>query len=84
MLQLKQENHNKLDLGFCPFRGVKPSGLIQGGMFLSKYVKYIYNSNGVYNYKKKFSTQEKKVYLLLDPTLASWKQLISLAGVTFT
>ena len=83
LLTLKGEGKNKLDLGFCPFRGVKPTGFIEGSLYFSRHLKYLYNSNGIYNYKKKFSNNEKQVFLMLDPGYPNWKQLFRLATVTF-
>ncbi len=84
ILTLKAEKRVYLDLGFCPFQGVRPLNFIQSGLFLTKYMSYIYNSKGVYSYKKKFSNYTKSSYMLMDPKASKAKQILSLSQVTFS
>ncbi len=83
IVQLKQEGHKYLDLGFCPFHKVKPKSLIEGGLYLSSHINYLYNSKGVYKYKNKFSNYNKPGFLLIDPEYSKLKQCFALGQVTF-
>lgn len=83
ILLLKSEGHKYLDFGFCPFHDVKPTGFVESGLFISRHIKYLYNSKGLYKYKKKFSNFDKPCYLLLDPKNSKIKQVLALSKVTF-
>ncbi len=83
LLRLKEEERTYIDLGLCPFKNVKIKNVVSAGLFMARQFNYFYNSNGVYNYKKKFCNHTKPAYMLLSNSSAKYKQLLSLFNVTF-
>ena len=84
LFTLQGEGHKYLDFGFCPFKNVEPKNFVEASLYLTKYIKYIYNSKGVYNFKKKFCNHQKPVYLLMTPDKSKLIQMYSLFKVTFS
>jgi lysylphosphatidylglycerol synthetase-like protein (DUF2156 family) len=82
-LELQREGSRELSLGFCAFQGVKGQGWWGYVLGLLQRASWFYNSEGLYNFKKKYSDQEHVRYLMFDPQYPMWKQILALFRVTY-
>lgn len=83
ILQLKKEGAETLSLGLSPFWGIdRPKGY-ERLLKLMKHNSWLYHSEGLYHYKRKFSSREEKRYILLDPKYSSLKQFMAMTKATY-
>lgn len=73
----------KLHFGFCALANFKKrDSLVEIGLFLFKKMSFIYSFDGIYAFKKKYSSSEEGCFLVLQKK-QHIKQAISLLQVTF-
>jgi lysylphosphatidylglycerol synthetase-like protein (DUF2156 family) len=72
-----------LALGFCPGIIEEPGGWIERLLGLWRKTRFLYSPEGLYNFKRKYSSLELPRYLLLDPNRNVLRQLSTMEAVTF-
>ena len=72
-----------LALGFCPGIIDEPQTWVEKLLGLWRKTRFLYSPEGLYNFKRKYSSFELPRYLLLDPNRNVLRQLSTMEGVTF-
>ncbi len=65
--QLKREGAKTLSFGFCPGVIHQSNSAVERTLKAWGKIKLFYSPKGLYNFKKKYASQELDRYLLLDP-----------------
>lgn len=79
---LKLIKAEALCIGFCPGIVEGPDTWVEKTLNLWRKTKWLYSPQGLYNFKRKYSNVELPRYLLVDPSSATWKQLLTLEVAT--
>ena len=72
-----------LALGFCPGIIDEPQTWVEKLLGLWRKTRFLYSQEGLYNFKRKYSSFELPRYLLLDPNRNVLRQLSTMEAVTF-
>ena len=81
--RLKGEGAQHLNFGLCAFQKIKRGSFLEWMTYLHGRSNFLYNSQGLYQYKKKFTDTEEREYLLMDSQASFFKQLRALYKVTW-
>ena len=84
ILLLESERVIELNFGFCPFQKVIAQSWHEHAVSLLGHFAPSYNPSGLYYFKKKFTNQESKGFLALDPKYSLMKQVVALFRVTYS
>jgi hypothetical protein len=83
LLQLKSENVQEVSLGLNPFLGLKPCSLTEWVLWLLGKTSILYNSQGIFDFKKKFSKNHVDRYLFVNPEKSEFMQVFEMMKVTY-
>ena len=81
--QLRIEGASELSLGLSPFHNVQGPRLVDRLLAWLGQAQWLYNSRGIYQFKKKFTSYEQTRFLLLDREHSKAKQLAAMTVATF-
>ena len=83
ILLLKEEDVQYLNFGLCVFQKVTINSFLEGMIDLQGRLNLLYNSRGLYQYKRKFTDIEEREYLLMDSCRSFMEQVLALYRVTW-
>lgn len=81
---LKAQDYQKVNLGLCPFVIDEPKHWMEIFFRFLYRTGFLYNSKGLYLFKKRFATSFEDQYLLLDESPSAFAQLIQLTRVSLS
>ena len=80
--QLKSEDVHELSFGFAAFQKVNINSYFEFALKFQQKFQPFYKTNGLYAYKKKFTSREESRYLLFDSCCFNLRQIMALLNVT--
>ena len=81
--QLKSEGVTELAMGLAAFQKIEGIAPIALALKVNQKLEPFYKTNGLYAYKKKFTSREENRYLLLDKSCLNLRQIMALISVTY-
>lgn len=81
--QLKGESIVELAMGLAAFQKIEGFSPLELSFKFQRKWEPFYKTNGLYAYKKKFTSREENRYLLLDESCMNLRQIMALISVTY-